>query len=88
MTEGERPVVPEGGAPAGSRAGCCETWPKPCPYHEGWADAVDAYSARQQAADTLRSDELRRLAEQIDDEIGLDDVASRLRELAGEMDRT
>ena len=24
------------------RTGCCATWPKPCPYHEGWADAEDA----------------------------------------------
>ncbi len=24
------------------RSMCCEDWPKPCPYHEGWQDAVDA----------------------------------------------
>lgn len=24
------------------RAGCCAIWPKPCPYHEGVLDAVDA----------------------------------------------
>ena len=23
-----------------SRTGCCDTWPKPCPYHEGVADAL------------------------------------------------
>ena len=28
-----------------SRAGCCETGPKPCPYHEGVADALDAVGA-------------------------------------------
>lgn len=25
-----------------ARTGCCDTWPKPCPYHEGVADALDA----------------------------------------------
>lgn len=32
-----------------SREGCCGDWPKPCPYHEGWADAFDSWSwgARQ-----------------------------------------
>jgi hypothetical protein len=24
-----------------SREGCCETWPKPCSYHEGVQDALD-----------------------------------------------
>ena len=24
-----------------TRAGCCEDWPKPCSYHEGWQDAAD-----------------------------------------------
>ena len=28
-----------------TRAGCCETWPKPCSYHEGWADAEDSLGA-------------------------------------------
>lgn len=23
------------------RTGCCEGWPKPCAYHEGWQDALD-----------------------------------------------
>lgn len=23
------------------REGCCADWPKPCTYHEGWADALD-----------------------------------------------
>ena len=26
-----------------SRTDCCATWPKPCSYHEGWADAEDYY---------------------------------------------
>ena len=26
---------------SGDRAGCCDAWPKPCAYHEGWADALD-----------------------------------------------
>lgn len=25
-----------------SRIGCCDDWPKPCTYHEGWADAADS----------------------------------------------
>lgn len=25
-----------------NREGCCATWPKPCSYHEGWQDALDA----------------------------------------------
>jgi hypothetical protein len=24
-----------------SREGCCETWPKPCTYHEGYLDGQD-----------------------------------------------
>lgn len=24
------------------RAGCCADWPKPCTYHEGYQDALDA----------------------------------------------
>jgi len=27
-----------------TRAGCCEDWPKPCSYHEGWQDAADMLS--------------------------------------------
>lgn len=23
------------------RVSCCDRWPKPCSYHEGWADADD-----------------------------------------------
>ena len=23
------------------RFGCCDTWPKPCSYHEGWKDSLD-----------------------------------------------
>ena len=23
------------------REGCCDTWPNPCPYHEGWQDALE-----------------------------------------------
>ena len=26
---------------SGDRDGCCGTWPKPCSYHEGYADALD-----------------------------------------------
>ena len=26
------------------REGCCDTWPKPCPYHEGWQDALETVS--------------------------------------------
>lgn len=32
-----------------TREGCCADWPKPCPYHEGWADATDAYEKRYEA---------------------------------------
>ena len=28
-------------AEARIRAGCCDTWPKPCSYHEGWLDGLD-----------------------------------------------
>ena len=31
-----RPAPPDGG-----RQGCCAGRRKPCPYHEGWADATD-----------------------------------------------
>jgi len=31
------------------REGCCSTWPKPCSYHEGWQDAMDAVEARSRA---------------------------------------
>lgn len=24
-----------------SRDGCCDNQRKPCPYHEGWQDAID-----------------------------------------------
>lgn len=24
------------------RVKCCETWPKPCSYHEGWRDGWEA----------------------------------------------
>jgi hypothetical protein len=26
---------------AAARADCCADWPKPCSYHEGWADGRD-----------------------------------------------
>ena len=26
------------------RTGCCDTWPKPCDYHEGWQDALETIS--------------------------------------------
>ena len=34
------------------REGCCATWPKPCSYHEGWADAVDTLTERSASATT------------------------------------
>lgn len=33
-----------------SREGCCETWPKPCTYHEGVQDGLDAANAVIEAA--------------------------------------
>lgn len=24
-----------------SRVGCCDKWPKPCPYHEGYEDGAE-----------------------------------------------
>lgn len=35
------------------RAGCCETWPKPCGYHEGW---IDGYEQSLTEIEGLRSD--------------------------------
>ena len=26
-----------------NRDGCCATWPKPCPYHRGYQDALDSF---------------------------------------------
>jgi len=26
----------------GIRSGCCEKWPKPCGYHDGWMDGYEA----------------------------------------------
>lgn len=30
------------------RKGCCEDWPKPCSYHEGFQDAIDTISEAQE----------------------------------------
>lgn len=50
---------------AGSRHGCCGTWPKPCPYHEGWADAKDALAEDlAEAVTLLRSGRLVELGEE------------------------
>ena len=29
------------GALATAREGCCQTWPKPCTYHEGYGDGYE-----------------------------------------------
>ena len=36
--------------PPGARDGCCASWPRPCPYHEGWQDAEDALAGERPAA--------------------------------------
>ena len=28
--------------PSNVREGCCQSWPKPCSYHEGWLDGWEA----------------------------------------------
>lgn len=42
-----------------ARDGCCATWPKPCSYHEGWADGAEKAEADAAACriDCERADE-------------------------------
>lgn len=42
------------------RAGCCADWPKPCSYHEGWADCRDTTS------DAAEIDRLCDLRDEVD----------------------
>lgn len=39
------------GAFSDVRAGCCDTWPKPCTYHEGF---IDGHMARDDEIERLR----------------------------------
>lgn len=42
-----------------SRRGCCAEWPKPCPYHEGWADARERMAEVMKANVELAKDFVR-----------------------------
>lgn len=42
--------------PRPERRGCCADWPKPCSYHEGWQDGIDALTARLEAAEKVVED--------------------------------
>lgn len=35
------------------REGCCADWPKPCSYHEGYADASDKWEAMHREMEAI-----------------------------------
>ena len=41
------------GALATAREGCCQTWPKPCTYHEGYGDGYEQAVQDSAAPDML-----------------------------------
>lgn len=47
------------------RDGCCADWPKPCQYHEGYADAMDA-AADEKGRDEMKGTVMRKTPPALD----------------------
>lgn len=48
------------------RSGCCSTWPKPCPYHEGWADGKPFEPGQHVQGENVRHADCRAVVTQMD----------------------